>query len=181
MGHADRPGARLTHLHGITLVYRNAISQERQLHGKLSTGLDQVWSIERGMIMPVHTIPIDGEKVGQLFSLITRALLWHHWQATLESDRHSVWAGFLNSIGLQLFSQFFAANANARVRENLGEGTFIYEGVQGTDIPEMSLWLFSIYGRMKLSGDASAPNDDWPSSLSDSVALTSCSCLCECG
>jgi hypothetical protein len=98
---------------------------------------------------------------GQLGNrLITRALLWHHWQVTLEPDRHLVWAGFLNSVGLQLFSPFFAGTANARVRENLGEGTFIYEGVQGTDTPEMSLWMFDTYGGMKLNVDLPTPNNE---------------------
>jgi hypothetical protein len=136
------------------------LANNAKLHGNLSTGLDQIWSLESGMIMPVHTIPIDGEKVGQLFSFITKALLWHHWQVILEPERHNVWAGFLNSIGLQLFRPFFAVAASAKVSGNLGDGTFVYEGVRSTDMPEMSLWLFSIYGGMRLSGDASAPNED---------------------
>jgi hypothetical protein len=136
------------------------LAKNARLHGELSSGLDQIWSLERGIVMPVHTIPIDGEKVGQLFAFITKALLWHHWQIILEPERHDVWAGFLSPTGLQLFRPFFAATANASVRENLGDGTFIYEGVQGNDNPEMSMWLFSIYGGMKLSGDPSTPNDD---------------------
>jgi hypothetical protein len=53
-----------------------------------------------------------------------------------------------------------AMNANARVSANLGEGTFTYEGVQGTDIPAMSVWLFNVYGGMKLSGDPQAPHEE---------------------
>jgi hypothetical protein len=51
-------------------------------------------------------------------------------------------------------------NSNARVSANLGEGTFTYEGVQGTDIPEMSVWLLNVYGGMNLSGDPQAPHEE---------------------
>jgi hypothetical protein len=34
------------------------------------------------------------------------------------------------------------------------------EGLQGTDIPEMSVWLFNVYGGMKLSGDPQAPHEE---------------------
>lgn len=147
-------------LEHLSTLVEPRLAKNARLHGELSTGLGEIWSLERGITMPVQTIPIDGEKVGQLFGFITKALLWHHWQIILEPERHNVWAGFLNPIGLQLFRPFLAATANARVRENLGKGTFIYEGVQGTDIPEMSIWLFSIYGGMKLSGNTSTANDD---------------------
>ncbi|WP_338828340.1 hypothetical protein [Bradyrhizobium sp. 27S5] len=134
------------------------LANNLRLHGELSGGLDQTLSVERGVLMPVHNVPIDGEKIGQLFSFIAKALLWHHWQTTMNPESHGIWAGFLNPIGLQLFSPFFASNN--QVRENLGEGTFVYEGVRGTDDPEMSLWLFSIYGGMKLSGDPSTPTQE---------------------
>lgn len=44
---------------------------------------------------------------------------------------------------------------------DLGEGTFAYEGLHGSDIPEMSVWLFNMYGGMKLSGDPLAPHDEY--------------------
>jgi hypothetical protein len=136
------------------------LANNLRLHGELSSGLDHALSLERGVIMPVHTVPIDGEKIGQLFGFITKALVWHHWQIIVEPESHRAWAGFLNPIGLELFSPFFASSDQARVHENLGDGTFTYEGVQGTDDPAMSMWLFNIYSGMKLSGDTSAPNDE---------------------
>jgi hypothetical protein len=50
-------------------------------------------------------------------------------------------------------------NARDRANENLGNGTFTYEGAQGTDSPQMSIWLFSIYGGIKLSGDPDVPQE----------------------
>ena len=94
-----------------------------------------------------------GDKIDRLFEFIIKGLLWHHWNVILDRGRHGLWAGFLTPIGVQFHRQFFAMNANARVSANLGEGTFMYEGLQGTDIPEMSVWLFNVYGGMKLSGD----------------------------
>jgi hypothetical protein len=47
-------------------------------------GQGQIWSREGGLIVPVRTLPVDGEKIGRLFEFITKALLWHHWKVILE-------------------------------------------------------------------------------------------------
>ena len=36
------------------------------------------------------TVPIDPEKVGELFALIAKGLLWHHWQVLLRPDKFGV-------------------------------------------------------------------------------------------
>ena len=43
---------------------------------------------------------------------------------------------------------------------NLGDSSFCYEGMQGTDYPELSFWSFSIYGGLKLCGDPEAPDEE---------------------
>jgi hypothetical protein len=49
--------------------------------------------------------------------------------------------------------------ANNTVQANLGDRTFIYRGKQGTDAPEFSMWMFSVFGGAKLIGDPAAPNE----------------------
>jgi hypothetical protein len=136
------------------------LAKNARLHNELNAGQGQIWSREGGLIVPVRTLPVDGEKIGRLFEFITKALLWHHWKVILEPGRHGLWSGLLSPVGVQLHRSFFAMNGNARVSANLGEGTFTYEGLQGTDIPEMSVWLFSMYGGMKLRGDPQTPNEE---------------------
>jgi hypothetical protein len=47
----------------------------------------------------------------------------------------------LSPVGVKVHREFFAMNGNARVSADLGEGTFAYEGLQDSDIPEMCLAL----------------------------------------
>lgn len=46
------------------------------------------------------------------------------------------------------------------MHENLGKGTFIYCGKQGTDYPQFSMWLCSVFGGAELTGDPAAPHEE---------------------
>jgi hypothetical protein len=50
-------------------------------------------------------------------------------------------------------------NSGARIRETLGNGTFSYEGAQSAGNPELSVWRFSAFGGLTLSGDPEAPGE----------------------
>lgn len=41
--------------------------------------------------------------------------------------------------------------AAQRVLIDLGNGTVVYEGIQGVDCPEITVWRFRFYGGMILS------------------------------
>jgi hypothetical protein len=45
------------------------------------------------------------------------------------------------------------------VSEDLGNGTFSYEGVHSADNAEMSVWRFSAFGGLVMSGDPDAPGE----------------------
>jgi hypothetical protein len=45
------------------------------------------------------------------------------------------------------------------VNANLGNGTFVYEGAQGMDCPQLTVWCFSAFGGAKLGGDPKAPDE----------------------
>ena len=74
-------------------------------------------------------------------------------------SRADVWAGVLNATGENIFNSWLAGNSRARVNENLGGNTFAYVGVQGMDNLQMSVWIFTIYGGLRLSGDPEAPHE----------------------
>jgi len=49
-------------------------------------------------------------------------------------------------------------NAKDRVRGDVGGGALVYEGMQGTDNPQVSVWELSIYGGVKvISADGTDP------------------------
>ena len=41
--------------------------------------------------------------------------------------------------------------------ENLGDGVFIYEGVQGLDDPVVTVWRFAVYGGLAAYEDVASP------------------------
>jgi len=107
---------------------------------------------------PAMTIPFDSDRAAELFKFITQGLLYHHFDVLLDRQKYGVWAGFLNAQGEELHQKLLALNRRARVKADVGNGAFIYEGAQGTDIPEMSIWIFTLYGGLQTSGDPEEPN-----------------------
>jgi hypothetical protein len=74
--HADG----LTHLSGMV---PGRLARNQKLARQLSAGLSSV--IVPGRETPAMTVPIDPDKVGGLFALIAKGLVWHHWQVLLPS------------------------------------------------------------------------------------------------
>jgi hypothetical protein len=105
------------------------------------------------------TVPFEPERLVRLFEFVAKGLAWHHWGVRIDPST-GTWAGTLTENGVAIFKSFMAQNSAARVEENFGEHTFLYVGVQGTDNPQFSMWLFSIYGGVRLSGDPDAPNEE---------------------
>jgi hypothetical protein len=133
------------------------LARNQKLARQLNAGLSS--TIVPGRETPAMTVPIDPEKVGELFALIAKGLVWHHWQVLLPPNAFGVRAEMLSAAGEQFFSKALAMNSGARVRETLGNGTFSYEGVQSAENPELSVWRFSVFGGLAVSGDPEAPGE----------------------
>jgi hypothetical protein len=134
------------------------LAGNQKLARRLSAGLSTT-TVVPGKETPAMTVPIDPEKIGELFALIAKGLLWHHWQVLLPPDTFGVRAEMLSAAGVQFYNQAFAMNSGQRVNETLGNGTFSYEGVQSAENPELSVWRFSVFGGLILSGDPEAPGE----------------------
>jgi hypothetical protein len=147
-------------IQNLTELLPPRLESNAKLHQQLRSGQQRAWAREGGLIVPALTLPIEGDKVAELFRFITKGLLWHHWQVRFDPAKTGVWTGFLNARGVEAHRSFLAMRGNAKVSEDLGKGTLAYEGSQGTDFPEMSIWLFSLYGGIKLSGDPATPQDE---------------------
>jgi hypothetical protein len=88
---------------------------------------------------------------------MARGLMWDHRKVVLGSDCF-VDVLSLTSSGEVLFQRYAKMNAKDRVRDDIGEGALVYEGMQGTDNPQVSVWELSIYGGVKLtSADGTDP------------------------
>ena len=98
-------------------------------------------------------------------TLIAKALAWQHWGVLLR-ERYSAIASLFTNEGEQSFAAALSRGKNF-VSGDLGEGTFIYDGAQAKEYPELTLWRFRIYGGVDFGGD---PTINGPSSLA--VAVT---------
>jgi hypothetical protein len=128
------------------------LAKNQRLHRELASGQTQVWSVERGLILPCLAIPIEGERIEQLVGYIVRGLMFHHWSVVLGNDC-MVNVLSLTRHGEGFFGHYLGLNANQRALGNIGRGALQYHGAQGVDNPQVSFWVVSLYGGMKTEGD----------------------------
>jgi hypothetical protein len=110
-----------------------------------------------GVYLPTSTVPFEPEKLDELFAFIAKGLVWHHWHVLIIPDTAGVWAGILNGTGERLLTSQMA-RARVRCTGKPGGATFNYEGVQASD--SMTIWMFSVYGGVRLSGDPDTPHEE---------------------
>jgi hypothetical protein len=127
-----------------------------KLHRELARGRSRLSTKEpSGLLVNALTVPIDSEKVEKLIGLIARGLIWHHWKIVLGPE------SFVDVLSLTTrdearFETFVKMNARKREKGDIGAGALVYEGAQGTDNPQVSIWKISILGGVKIT----AVNDE---------------------
>jgi hypothetical protein len=131
------------------------LAKNLRLHRTLARGRARTWTREAGVCMPSSTLPFEPEKFEQLCAFVAKGLAWHHWGVLITADTDA-WVGILTGTGERLLTSWMAP-ATTRVTRDLGSGTFSYEGVQARDNPCMTIWIFSVFGGAKLTGDPDAP------------------------
>jgi len=142
----------------LSQMVERRLDKNAKLKSRLATGHRKELTLRNGLLLPAMTLPFDGDRVGELFKFITQGLLSHHFGVILDRRKHGVWAGFLNRPGEEMHRKLLAQpNARARVQGDIGGGAFVYEGAQGVDFPEMSIWIFHLFGGIRVSGDADEP------------------------
>jgi len=70
----------------------------------------------------------------------------------------NILTGYLSAVGREAVEKLILLEANQRVTVNLGEGVFVYEGVQSSEFRELTVWRMSLYGAV-VGGDQKAPMD----------------------
>jgi hypothetical protein len=132
------------------------LAKNPKLHETLARDAERTWSKEGGIYRRTMTLPVDTGRINDLFALIVRGLVWFHWETLLTED-HFVEVLSLTDTGENVFDeQLFKLNAANHVERNLGDGTVCYEGKQGVDQPEITVWRISMYGGLKF-GDGQSP------------------------
>ena len=101
-------------------------------------------------------VPFDGHQLNRLFALVVRGLAFHHWGLIFDQN-HALNASFVSEIARSQFEKLLAMNAT-RVSANLGNGVFVYEGVQANNEPHLTAWRMSLYGA-EVIANATRPSE----------------------
>jgi hypothetical protein len=133
------------------------LAGNRSLHRALAANQQNAWLTENGVTQRTITIPFEGERLDALFALVTRGLTAHHFGVVIPNDYY-VGAGTLASAAEPFMMSLLAMNARAKVSRSIGNGLISYEGAQGTDDPNLTVWRYRIYGGIRLS-DAESPGE----------------------
>ena len=139
----------------LALMVPPRLAKNNKLRTALAQGADNIFTSRNGEPWSMEmTIPFDSKQLTSLFEYITKGLAYYHWQIYLPSD-HLVKAVFLTGAIREKFEGFLA-HSRVRVRGNLGEGVFIYEGIQAEECDELTVWRMSLYSA-QITGDPRAP------------------------
>jgi len=92
------------------------------------------------------SLPLEGEKLIELFEYIIKGLAYWHWKVILPPESCLAKASYFTSAGAEWFERLISYTAKHRVNVNLGNGVFIYEGAQSAECSELTVWRMSLYG-----------------------------------
>lgn len=140
----------------LTTKVPRRLEKNVKLHRELNAGTTEAWIKESsGLYVRSTLIPFDGERFERLFGFIVKGLMWHHWGVILASDAF-VEVLTLTPHGKAVFDQKLQMNANQRIEESLGNGTFTYRAAQAKDNLQVSIWQIEVYGGIIATGTDSA-------------------------
>ena len=101
-------------------------------------------------------LPFDGTAYTALFGLIAKGLLYYHFDAVLNKDCQ-VQAYALSDFGEMVFSKLLNMRGATQISNRISGGEFVYQGLQGADYPELSVWRMEVFGGVTLAGDSAEP------------------------
>lgn len=126
------------------------LEQNISLHKKLYQGQGIEYISNDGkVLLPSMTIPIDTNKLIELFNYIARALANIHFDIRVLDDELTI-----SSIDFDNIDSFLNGKVKNKASNDLGNGTVVYSGVQANDNDKITAWEFSIYGGLQIGGGA---------------------------
>lgn len=136
------------------------LSNNKKLHREISQNASPIWTqTNSGLHVQTTALPFQSDRFVDLFRYVVRGLIFYHWGVRITID-HLLDVYLLASGGRDLFDRFMQMPAKTRVSANLGNHTFVYDGIQGIDNDAVSVWRFSVYGGLTLTGDPKALGEE---------------------
>ena len=128
------------------------LKRNNKLDRSLASSVEYRWVEKDGILARQMILPFDGKKYHDLFALIARGLVVHHWNLHLPLD-YDFMAITTAKGGEGFFERNLSLNATKLTSVSLGDGMFQYKGMQSVDDPNKSTWKFIIAGGTQVLGD----------------------------
>ncbi|MBD9663219.1 MULTISPECIES: HNH endonuclease [unclassified Variovorax] len=121
------------------------LERNEKLRAELSAGFSYRFvSKDGGPWQRQLAISFDGDRLNRLFGYILRGLAFHHWGLVFNKE-HAVSASFVGEVARPLIEESLAQDG-VRITGRLGDGVFVYEGLQAQGDPYLTIWRMSLYG-----------------------------------
>lgn len=134
------------------------LKKNLRLHRELSEGRTVAELVDDGRLGRRTVLPLRPGSLEELFRYIVRGLVWHHWRVCCPKS-FEVDIMVLTKHGQEVMDrEIFALQRVERIRQNLGKGTVIYEGIHDQESPGVSAWRFHMYGGMMVADDIGDKN-----------------------
>jgi len=132
---------------------KRRLEENHRLHRQIQQGQKDVDIINPdGSTATTIAIPFDNEQTLNLFNMIIRGLLWHHWGSPLPSS-HVIRLFWLTDQKLGLFKKFILNLSPDQFQNvSLANGTFWYQFTRNPDDPFFTAWILGIYDILNVCG-----------------------------
>lgn len=132
---------------------KRRLEKDQRLARNLRNGQKDILLVNPdGRIDTTIGLPFDQKRSLQLFKMIIKGLLWHHWRSPLPA--HYIVRIFpLTELGLREFKEYILNLSPERIqRVVLAKGAFAYEFTSNQDDKFFSAWVLDIYDSMNMCG-----------------------------
>ena len=136
------------------------LNKNIKLHNRISSEMKKVWVLQdSGLYLKQTSIRIEGKAILELMNYIVRGIYWLHCKKVLAKGTF-IRALALTKHGEEYFDKhFFSVEEFEFYSASYGSGTITYKGVKDPLNTDLSSWVFSFYGGLKMY-DYTGQKDD---------------------
>jgi hypothetical protein len=137
----------------LTTQVPQRLQKNIKLYNCLATSMrKKYFQNDSGILESTMAIKFNINYLFDFFNYVTKALVYYHFGLRISTTHH------IQSLNHNThFDKFFDGSAQNIVKNDLGNGTIHYEGIQANGNDFLTLWRYRIYGGLQfqdqLSGD----------------------------